>query len=103
MLATDEFDSTLPKTGINVKEHLVEIFHGFGLEEEHLEKSIFTTDKGTNIIAALEDVERIDCINHILNRVLTQTLEDKHAPKPVSGLLRSLKILVHYLKKNKYT
>ena len=52
VLITDEFDATLTKTGINVKEQLVEIFHGFGLEEEHFEKLIFTTDTGTNIVSA---------------------------------------------------
>ena len=94
VLVTEEFDTTLAKTGINIKHQLVDIFQGFGLDERHLEKAIFTTDKGTNIILALESFERVDCINHVLNRILQQCLEEKHAPKEVTKLLRSVKNLV---------
>ena len=99
VLITEEFDATLPKTGINVKEQLMNIFQGFGLEDL-FKNAIFTTDKGTNIISALEEVERVDCINHVLNRVLQQCLQENIAPKGVNDLLRSVKSLVCYVKKS---
>ena len=57
VLTTDEFDSTLPKTGINLKAQLEDIFEALGLDSKHLENAIFTTDKGTNIVYAWINVE----------------------------------------------
>ena len=100
VLTTEEFDSTLAKTGINVKEQLVDIFQALGLETDHLQNAIFTTDKGSNIVLALKEEERLDCINHVLNRVVQPSLEDKNAHKQIMDLLRSVKKLVRYVKKN---
>ena len=77
VLTTEEFDSTLAKTGINIKQQLEDIFQSLGLETDHLQNAIFTTDKGSNIVLALKE-ERLDCINHVLNRVVQPSLEDKN-------------------------
>ena len=42
----------------------------------------FTTDKGSNIVVALQHEDRINCINHILNRVLQQSLEESALSQP---------------------
>ena len=75
VLTTEEFDATLAKTGINVKRQLEDIFQAFGLDTTHLDNAIFTTDRGSNIISALKEEERLDCINHVLNRVVQPSLE----------------------------
>ena len=100
VLTTEEFDATLAKTGINVKLQLEDIFNTLGLDTTHLDNAIFTTDRGTNIISALKDEERLDCVNHVLNRVIQPSLEDKNAPKEVYNLLKAVKKLVRYVKKN---
>ena len=98
VLATQDFPSDLPKTGIHIKEQLKDIFAEFGITEDLLQRSVFTTDKGSNIKLALADKERIDCINHIINRVI-QVAFDK-APDAISNLLTSTKELVRYIKKS---
>ena len=100
VLTTDEFDSTLPKTGINLKAQLEDIFEALGLDSKHLENAIFTTDKGTNIVYALKDEVRLDCNNHIINRVVQPSLEPGNAPKEVCDLLKAVKNLVRYVNKN---
>ena len=102
VLITEELDATLAKTAENVRHQLDNIFLGFGLEYKHLKKVIFTTDKGTNIIAALKDLERVDCINHVLNRVIVQCFEEANCPDDVTELLSSIKELVRYVKKMVY-
>ena len=100
MLTTEEFDATLAKTGMNVKRQLEDIFQAFGLDTTHLDNAIFTTDRGSNIISALREEERLDCINHVLNRVVQPSLEEKNAPREICNLLTAVKKLVRYVKKN---
>ena len=100
VLATQEFSSTLAKTGINVKQHLTEIFQHYEINTDLLTKAVFTTDKGSNIVCALRDEERLDCVNHVLNRVLQHALEAKHAPQAITDLITASKSLVHYVKIN---
>ena len=99
VLTTEEFDSSLAKTGINIKQQLEDIFQSLGLETDHLQNAIFTTDKGSNIVLALKE-ERLVCINHVLNRVLQPSLEDKNAHKQIIDLLKYVKKLVCYVKKS---
>ena len=100
VLTTEEFDPTLPKTGINLKEQLEDIFNALGLDSKHIDNAIFTTDKGTNIVCALKDEVRLDCNNHVLNRIVQPSLEAPNAPKEVCDLLKAVKKLVRYVKKN---
>ena len=48
----------------------------------------------------LKEEERLDCINHVLNRVVQPSLEDKNAHKQIMDLLKSVKKLVRYVKKS---
>ena len=102
VLITEEYDSAHPKTAENLRQQLNEIFLGYGLGHQRLEKVIFTTDKGSNIISALKDLDRIDCINHVLNRVIVQCFEEAHSPKDVSELISTVKELVRFVKKNSF-
>lgn len=45
----------------------------FGLTEEHIAKIDWATDRGANMIAALADCEREDCVAHLLNTVTKST------------------------------
>ena len=99
VIATQEFPAGQQKTGVNVRQHLQDIFTEFNISSQQLHKAAFTTDKGSNIIAALQDEDRIDCANHVLNRVLQQSLEEKHAPAAVSDTISSVKDLVRFIKK----
>ena len=100
VLTTHEFPEDQQKTGINIRQHLQEIFQEMGLSPELLKRAVFTTDKGSNIILALRDEERLDCINHILNRVVQHSLEPKHAPVAVLDLISAGKELVRFIKKS---
>ena len=100
VLSTQEFPSSLPKTGVNIKQHLTEIFDSFGISPAMLQRVVFTTDRGSNIVYALRDDERIDCINHVLNRVIQHALEVKHAPKALTTLITAVKELVRFVKKS---
>lgn len=99
VMCTDDFPSDQQKTGANLKTHLLESFAKLGIGADLLKNAVFTTDKGSNILVALRDEERLDCVNHVLNRVLQQSLEEKHCPKDVSALLVACKETVRYVKK----
>ena len=62
---------------------------------------MYTTDRGGNIICALQSEQRIDCIAHVINTVLRHTFDDKKmCPLPVSLLISTAKSLVRYIKKS---
>lgn len=101
VLCTEELDPALKKTGVNVKAAVASALGKFGISlADNLERCIFTTDRGSNMIAALADVQRIDCIAHILNTVLRNTFDErKCCPDAVTRLLTASKSLVRYVKK----
>lgn len=100
VISTEEFDPMEKKTGVNIRGALEEIFKSLNVTDEQLSRSVFTTDRGANMIAALKGDERIDCIAHILNTVLRNAFDDqKDCPKPVTELLVACKGLVRYIKK----
>ena len=100
IICTDEFNAALPKTGHNVKAALMDSLQQFNINTEHLKKAVFTTDKGSNIVLALTDEERLNCVNHIINRVLQQSLEEKHCPAAIYQLIRDSKSAVQYVKRS---
>ena len=99
VMCTDSFDSTQRKTGVNIKAHLLQSFAKFGIDQSLLQNAVYTTDKGSNILVALRDQERLDCFLHILNRVLQQSLEEKHCPPLVFTMITACKECVRYIKK----
>ena len=100
VICTDLFNPTQRKTGVNLKAHILESLSKFGISSDLLSKCIFTTDKGSNIVLALRNEERLDCINHVINRVLQHSLEEKQCPDSITSLLKSCKGLVRYVKTN---
>ena len=71
----------------------------FGIGELELRRSVFTTDRGSNMIVALRDQDRIDCAAHVLNTVLRNTFDNKNCPEPIRLMIKAVKELVRYLKK----
>ena len=92
VLTTREF--TEQKTGTNIRNKLAHILDEFGL---NIGQCIFTTDRGSNIVCALKNDTRVDCIAHILNTVVTTALA--RAGEEVEILLDNCKNLVRYVKK----
>lgn len=100
VVCTEQFDPTLKKTGINIKAAVLSVFHSVGITHAQIDRSVFTTDRGSNMIVALEENTRIDCIAHVLNTVLRHTFDEKKTcPEAVTGLLNAAKSLVRYIKK----
>lgn len=101
VISTAEFDSTLKKTGSNIKAALTAILQGYNITPAHTSRSVYTTDRGSNMILALSDDERIDCIAHILNTVLRNAFDEKKAcPVSITKLIDATKGLVRYVKKS---
>ena len=99
VLCTEEFDATKKKTGDNIKASIVSALHTLGVNIEN-ENITFTTDRGSNMIAALRSENRLDCAAHILNTVLRNTFDPKKGcPDDMTSLLNAAKGLVRYFKK----
>lgn len=103
VLCTAEWDSTLRKTADNIRPALIQALREFGLEE-FFPKLMYITDKGSNIVAALRTVTRLNCAAHNLNTVLQTTVgkhtEDDPSGEEISGLIESAKVLMTYLKQS---
>jgi len=71
----------------------------FGVD---LQKVVFVTDRGANVLEAMKDFKHISCTDHMLNTVLSHLFEAKgldNCPE-ISSLLSASKQLVRYFKKS---
>lgn len=99
-LATQEFDSDLRHTGINIKQELDKIMASFELKSNGV---IFVSDRGANMLAAFKDYSHLSCSDHMINTVLTHVFDNKKIAESlpdVQVLLTSAKELVRYFKKS---
>lgn len=60
MLSTSEWDSMLRKTAENIKPAIIQALRRYGIEE-FFSKLVYVTDRGSNIVAALRTVTRLNC------------------------------------------
>lgn len=70
------------------------IFEEFGLDPK---KFIFVTDRGSNIISALDGFTRLSCAAHLINNVLSSAADETDV---FTALCKKSKLLVKYLKKS---
>ena len=75
LVCCDPLDCTQKKTGVNVRAAILKSFARFSIDESLIKNAVFSTDRGSNIILALTDDERMDCANHVLNTILRHTLD----------------------------
>ncbi|KAK3907808.1 Transposable element Hobo transposase [Frankliniella fusca] len=54
----------------NIRAQIMFQFQLLGIGEEEVEKIVFVTDRGANIVSALKNFSRLDCISHVINTVL---------------------------------
>lgn len=91
------------KTGINIRKELFRRFSQFGLNNDAIEKITFVTDRGSNIINALEPFKRLDCMAHIINTVLRNLFQADYLKEnnlKVFETLIGAKSLVTYMKQS---
>ncbi|KAK3910108.1 Transposable element Hobo transposase [Frankliniella fusca] len=61
-------------TGENIWAEILTQFALLGVSEEEVRSITFVSDRGSNIIAALRDVKRLNCTAHIINSLLKTAL-----------------------------
>ncbi|KAK3929532.1 Transposable element Hobo transposase [Frankliniella fusca] len=61
-------------SGENIWAQIVIQFALLGIEEAAVRKIVIVSDRGANMISALQDVQRLDCIAHTINTVLKTAL-----------------------------
>ena len=99
VLCTQEFDATRKKTGDNIKAAISSALEDLGINIAS-DQITFTTDRGSNMIAALRSEERLDCVAHILNTVQRNAFDAKKGClAEITELLSAVKGLVRYFKK----
>lgn len=82
---------TDPKDGLYLREKLREILRSFDLLSL-LNKLVFVSDRGTNILKALEPYENINCFAHMMNNAVNQMM------KAIQDRLTAIIALVKYFK-----
>jgi len=63
-------------------------------------KAVFVTDRGANVLAAMNDWKHISCSDHMLNTVLTTLFDNLDECPKIKALLSASKELVWYFKKS---
>jgi hypothetical protein len=67
VIFTCNFTDDQRKTGANIEKELIRSCSKFGLETDQFKKLRFVTDRGANVIKALENYERYSCSCHVIN------------------------------------
>lgn len=93
-----EIKKIMKKSGKNIKAEIIKQFEMLGYDRELLKKIRFVTDRGSNVVTALEDYSRDDCRAHRLNTILQNTFDNDDVPLIVTKILKICKKIVKYLK-----
>jgi len=90
VIATREFDPDLRQTDANIKQVVSSstILADFSVD---LSKTVFVTDRGANVLAAMKDWKHISCSEHMLNTVLTALFDNLDICPHVKALLAGSK------------
>lgn len=87
-------DATLAKDAPNVNDAINEILAEFDLMDDK-DDIIFITDRGGNLVNALEGYNRRSCLNHFINNMVKKAISSS---KVVSKMKTSLTRLIKYFK-----
>ncbi|KAL0174601.1 hypothetical protein M9458_030569 [Cirrhinus mrigala] len=102
VLTTAAFPLEEGKTGENIRREIIRLLTEYGLDMSLLNKVVWVTDQGSNIISALRPYRRLDCQDHLYNTVMRHALDPtqlaQDAPT-VAETLQATKALVKYVKK----
>ncbi|KAL0162267.1 hypothetical protein M9458_041663 [Cirrhinus mrigala] len=102
VLTTAAFPLEEAKTGENIRREIIRLLTEYGLDMSLLNKVVWVTDQGSNIISALRPYRRLDCQDHLYNTVMRHALDPtqqaQDAPT-VAETLQATKALVKYVKK----
>lgn len=102
VLTTVAFPLEEAKTGENIRREIIRLLTEYGLDMSLLNKVVWVTDQGSNIISALRPYRRLDCQDHLYNTVMRHALDPtqlaQDAPT-VAETLQATKTLVKYVKK----
>lgn len=84
------------KTGENILKNVQDILQDFNTLET-MDRAVFVTDNGANVVAAFKSFKRLSCACHNLNLVMDDVIE-KNPLAEVKALIDCCKSLVKYFK-----
>ncbi|KAK3926013.1 Transposable element Hobo transposase [Frankliniella fusca] len=73
-LVTAKFPANVKATSEKIRGAMVETLKGIGIPPDEFEQIEWVTDRGANVIKALEDLPRKDCAAHVVNTVVRSSL-----------------------------
>jgi len=113
ILCVRQFPIDQKKSGENVRRSLKDFFSAWPQYDgdDWLSNFVWVTDRGSNIIKALEPNIRLNCSAHIIHNVLQYTFkgienndssqtEEEIDLEPISNLITATKSLIRYMKKS---
>jgi hypothetical protein len=101
ILCVAEFDGELKKTGDNIRKLVLDCLKRFQIHD-CIDKLVFVTDRGSNVLAALRNTNHLFCSAHILNNVLEHSTKPKNQGEDdtVTSLIDACRTLVTYFKRS---
>uniref|UniRef100_H3AVU8 HAT C-terminal dimerisation domain-containing protein n=1 Tax=Latimeria chalumnae TaxID=7897 RepID=H3AVU8_LATCH len=107
VLATAMFSLEEAKNSENIRRELLKLLVNiFGFDPSNLNKVVWVTDQGANIVLALRPYRHLNCQDHILNTVLRHGLDSKELTcetPDVQETIHNAKSLVKYVKQSSLT
>uniref|UniRef100_H3AQA6 BED-type domain-containing protein n=1 Tax=Latimeria chalumnae TaxID=7897 RepID=H3AQA6_LATCH len=104
VLVTTMFPLEEAKTSENVRHELLKLLvNTLGFDPSNLNKVVWVTDQGANIVLALRPYRHLNCQDHLLNTVLRHGLDSKELTCEVPDVeetIHNAKSLVKYMKQS---
>lgn len=83
------------KDGNFLKEKVIEYVNEFDLEEFIENNLVFVSDRGSNIVKALNSFQHINCFSHMIHNTTEKLLEKNRAVSAVTGIVKYFKSSGH--------
>ncbi|KAL7725189.1 hypothetical protein ACLKA6_017345 [Drosophila palustris] len=83
-----------PSLPLYIRSKIDDILTSFGCNLEE-DSPVFVTDRGSNMVAAFRDTEKIHCINHLLNNVIESAIKAVPEMAEIVAICSKLPSQVH--------
>lgn len=96
IIANRYVETDTGKTWDIILRDLKNIFYEYGLDDTQIKRIIFVTDRGTNIVKALNFYTRLNCMDHFIHKVVEKIMGTGRPREVISACTHT----VRYIKKS---
>lgn len=83
-----------------IREMIASKFRSYGLNENFISKIVYVSDEGSNLVAAFNEYDFINCALHLLNKILKYAFINENNGNQITNMLDNIKSMVKHFKQS---